>query len=221
METNCRLLITLAVALALILGIPAPGHTSAGTRQAGPKPASPAPRVNLVLPPAGARTIARARSVVPRRALRPCVRLSVEKLPGPAIRKPCSSLRSGVHRSPWALLRRRSDSLEGGPGAGLLAPLDEERARVLDGARIRVIDGDTFVYGGQKIRIKGLNAPELLEPGGFEAMKRLDELLHEGQVVMVPDAVDAYGRLVAYVYVDESNVAETMRGEGYAKPKSR
>ncbi|WP_447971968.1 thermonuclease family protein [Nitrospira sp. Kam-Ns4a] len=118
-------------------------------------------------------------------------------------------------------MRRRSGSLEAGPWAGFFALLDDERAQVLDRARIRVLDGDTFVYGSQKIRIKGFDAPELLEPGGFEAMKRLDELLHEGQVMMVPDAVDAYGRLVAYVYVDQNSVAETMKLEGHEKPGRR
>lgn len=217
-----RFLIPMIMAVMIVIGTPALGHVgSDGGRGKGQGPPRTSGRPVVGNPPAGSRAITRDRPVVPRRASRPCVRLSIPTLPGPAVRQRCSSLRSSVHRSPWALLRRKSLGLRSGPDPDLFAPLDEGRTRVLDGARIRVIDGDTFVYGGQKIRIRGFDAPELLEPGGFEAMKRLDELLREGQVAIVPDAVDVYGRLVADVYVDQNSVAETMKFEGYAKPKRR
>ncbi len=95
------------------------------------------------------------------------------------------------------------------------------QSQMLDSWRIRLIDGDTFAYGAQRIRIRGIDTPEKSESGGFEATQRLDLLLHEGPVTIVPEALDKYGRTVADVYVDGRNVAEVLKAEGYAKPGSR
>lgn len=92
---------------------------------------------------------------------------------------------------------------------------------VLDGSQIRLIDGDTFAYGSERVRIRGIDTPEKSESGWFEATQRLDQLLHDGPIVIMPEAVDTYGRMVADVYVNGQNVAETLRNEGYAKPGSR
>ncbi|MBM4121310.1 MAG: hypothetical protein FJ249_01780 [Nitrospira sp.] len=97
----------------------------------------------------------------------------------------------------------------------------QARSQPLDRWRIRLIDGDTFAYGAERIRIQGIDVPELSESGGFEASQRLDLLLREGPVRIVPQALDRYGRTVAEVYVDDRNVAEVLRREGYAKPGSR
>jgi endonuclease YncB( thermonuclease family) len=98
---------------------------------------------------------------------------------------------------------------------------EAQRPQPLDSWKIRLIDGDTFAYGTERIRIQGIDAPELSEPGGFEASQRLDLLLREGPVRIVPQALDRYGRTVAEVYVDDRNVAEVLRSEGYAKAGSR
>jgi endonuclease YncB( thermonuclease family) len=82
------------------------------------------------------------------------------------------------------------------------------------------VDGDTFRYGLQRIRIRGIDAPELAEPGGMAAAKRLEELLKQGSVRMIPRGKDVYDRLVADVFVDGRNVAEMLAQEGYAKPRS-
>lgn len=92
-----------------------------------------------------------------------------------------------------------------------------EEGRLLDSWGIRLIDGDTFAYGGQRIRIAGIDAPEVSEAGGFEAAQRLDLLLHEGQVTIVPKAIDKYGRTIADVYVDQRDVARILASEGYGK----
>lgn len=94
---------------------------------------------------------------------------------------------------------------------------DGQQARLLDEWRIRLIDGDTFAYGAERIRIRGIDTPEVSESGGFEASQRLDLLLREGPVMVIPQALDVYGRIVAEVYVNNQNVAEVMRREGYAK----
>jgi endonuclease YncB( thermonuclease family) len=83
-----------------------------------------------------------------------------------------------------------------------------------------VVDGDTFRYGTERVRLRGIDTPELNEPGGQEATLRLEELLHSGQVRIVPRGRDVYDRLVADVFVDGRNVAEMLAQEGYAKPRS-
>ena len=92
-----------------------------------------------------------------------------------------------------------------------------QQARLLDEWRIRLIDGDTFAYGAERIRIRGIDTPEVSESGGFEASQRLDLLLREGPVMVIPQALDVYGRIVADVYVNDQNVAEVLKEEGYAK----
>ena len=96
---------------------------------------------------------------------------------------------------------------------------DGQQARLLDEWRIRLIDGDTFAYGAERIRIRGIDTPEVSESGGFEASQRLDLLLREGPVMVIPQALDVYGRIVADVYVNNQNVADTLTKEGYIKPR--
>ena len=102
---------------------------------------------------------------------------------------------------------------------GFLNRRGTEGPRLLETWKIRLVDGDTFWYGGERIRIRGYDAPERSEPGGFQATQRLELLLHEGQVRIVPLATDSYGRTVADVYVDQRNIAEVMTAEGYTKKR--
>ncbi len=91
--------------------------------------------------------------------------------------------------------------------------------RTLDSWQAQAIDGDTIRYGSERIRIRGLNAPELTEPGGREALERLSQLLREGPIRIVPHSKDVYDRTVADVFVDGRNVVEVLAQEGYAKPR--
>jgi endonuclease YncB( thermonuclease family) len=94
-------------------------------------------------------------------------------------------------------------------------------AITLDPWKIRIIDGDTFAYGADRIRLRSIDTPEKDQSGGFEATQRLDALLHEGTVTMVADALDPYGRTLADVYVNDRNVADVLRSEGHVKQGSR
>lgn len=87
-----------------------------------------------------------------------------------------------------------------------------QREQPLDSSRIRVIDGDTFAYGAERIRIQNFNAAERSDPGGFEATQRLEILLRHGRVTMIPKATDIYGRIVAQIFVDRYNVVELLDG---------
>jgi micrococcal nuclease len=83
---------------------------------------------------------------------------------------------------------------------------------------IIAIDGDTIRYGSDRIRLAGIDTPELGEPGGLAAKQRLEELLRSGPVRIVRRGKDVYGRLVADVFVNGQNVAEILIQEGYSKP---
>lgn len=101
----------------------------------------------------------------------------------------------------------------------LPAPDRPQKPRLLQDGQIRLIDGDTFAVGAERFRIRGINAPETTEAGGFDATQRLDLLLHEGPVLVIPYGQDSYGRTLAEVYVNNRNVAEVMKEEGHNKPQ--
>jgi endonuclease YncB( thermonuclease family) len=91
--------------------------------------------------------------------------------------------------------------------------LSAQREELLDSSRIHLIDGDTFAYGAERIRIQGFNAAEGAEVGGLEATQRFDELLHQGHVTIIRKAIDIYGRTVAEVFVDHHNVADMLSND--------
>lgn len=103
--------------------------------------------------------------------------------------------------------------------ARLPAPARPQKPRLFESWQIRSIDGDTFAVGAERFRIRGLNAPEVTEVGGFGATQRLDFLLHQGPVLVIPYGLDAYGRTLAEVYVNNRNVAEVMKEEGHDKQR--
>lgn len=97
---------------------------------------------------------------------------------------------------------------------------------------VHVVDGDTadvqFDDGSiVRLRLIGMDTPETVDPRqgvqcyGVEASARAHELL-DGQIVTLEsdptqDAIDRYGRVLAYVWLpDGTNFAERMIGEGYA-----
>ncbi len=96
-------------------------------------------------------------------------------------------------------------------------PTDLRSPTEVDGRFLRPIDGDTFAMNGIKIRMSGLNAPELGTPGSSEAAHRLAALLQEGQVTIVPKSRDIYGRTVADVFMNGQNLADRMIAEGFAR----
>ena len=86
----------------------------------------------------------------------------------------------------------------------------------------QVADGDTIqIEGGQRVRYIGINAPELSkvpECYGLEAYQKNRELVENRVVALERDVseTDHYGRLLRYVYVDESFVNAELVRLGYA-----
>ena len=95
------------------------------------------------------------------------------------------------------------------------------------GEVVNVIDGDTAeirVDGDlEHVRYIGIDTPESYPPEraecfGDEASRRNEELVEGREVALVYDEElrDDYGRLLAYVYADDSLVQETLLREGFA-----
>jgi micrococcal nuclease len=89
--------------------------------------------------------------------------------------------------------------------------------RVLSTLQVRAVDGDTIRVGSQRIRLRGIDTPEMSEFDGPAAKQRLEELLRSGSIRILPRGRDVYDRLVADVFVNEQNVAEILRNEGFSK----
>ena len=114
---------------------------------------------------------------------------------------------NALHRSDQQRSVRRS--LARTNSRSLLA----QREQLLDSSRIHLIDGDTFAYGAERIRIHGFNAAERAEVGGLEATQRFDEFLHQGHVTIIRKAIDIYGRTVAEVFVNHRNIADLLHND--------
>ena len=91
-----------------------------------------------------------------------------------------------------------------------------------------VIDGDTFWYRGEKVRIADINAPEVSDPGcaaeaalGARATDRLAALLNAGPFTLAPGDPardrDRYGRLLREVTRDGESLGDAMVAEGLAE----
>ena len=92
--------------------------------------------------------------------------------------------------------------------------------------RISVYDGDTIRLGDERIRIVGLDTPELghrarcqSEADAAEQAKRaLKRAIARGDVALHRQGTDRYGRTLARVTVDGRDVAGTLISEGHARP---
>ncbi|MBI5562437.1 MAG: thermonuclease family protein [Deltaproteobacteria bacterium] len=86
---------------------------------------------------------------------------------------------------------------------------------------VYVIDGDTVVIkGGDKVRYLGIDAPEKGEPFYEEAARRNAELVDKKVIrleVCKEQERDKYGRLLAYVYADKTDVGAALLREGLAR----
>jgi micrococcal nuclease len=78
---------------------------------------------------------------------------------------------------------------------------------------MRVIDGDTIVMqDGWKVRLLCIDTPELGKAGSDEAKEFLEGLVLGKEVRLEKDIseTDKYGRLLRYVYVNDSNGEEVF-----------
>lgn len=85
----------------------------------------------------------------------------------------------------------------------------------------RVIDGDTFeTETGEKVRLIGINAPEILDIFGLEAKQYLSYLIENKTVDLQADKIsndqDRYQRLLRYVILDGVDINKKMISDGFA-----
>lgn len=87
----------------------------------------------------------------------------------------------------------------------------------------RVIDGDTFITNrGDRVRLIGVDAPELPTLEGIESKMYLDKLIDDKVVILREDEIsnnkDKYGRLLRYVYLNKKDINLHMIKSVHAKP---
>lgn len=81
-----------------------------------------------------------------------------------------------------------------------------------------VIDGDTIRVDELKVRIWGLDAPEMDTQEGIKAKEALLQLAEGKKVRCEPNGDISYDRVVAKCFVGDQDIAEWMIESGHAKP---
>lgn len=128
-------------------------------------------------------------------------------------------------------LARGSDT-DAPPAAGPGSPTEVRPASAVGPLTVRrVVDGDTIIVlrdgAEERVRLLGIDTPESVQPDspvecfGPEASARTGELLSGRSVWLesdpTQDAVDRFGRTLAYVWLDETTlVNRVLVAEGYA-----
>ena len=106
----------------------------------------------------------------------------------------------------------------------LLLPISVAMADIT--GKPRVVDGDTIHIGKTKIRLHGIDAPEMKQTCrtrkgeeqmcGQLAKQALQRLVQGQDVVCKGDTRDRYKRLIAVCYVGSLNINEQMVADGWA-----
>jgi endonuclease YncB( thermonuclease family) len=84
------------------------------------------------------------------------------------------------------------------------------------GERCTAADGGSLRCGRELVRVDGIRAPRLNEPGGAQARKRLQERLGYGELVIQRYGRDKYGYTLGRVYVGGKRISQldvTPRGK--------
>lgn len=88
---------------------------------------------------------------------------------------------------------------------------------------VRVIDGDTISIRSEKIRILGIDAPEMKGNCTAESLKAREakdfvaQLIKQGNVYIDREGRDKYGRTLARVSVENQDVGKRLMKEGLAR----
>ncbi len=76
------------------------------------------------------------------------------------------------------------------------------------GERCSAFDGSTLQCGRERVRVEGLRAPTLNEPGGPEARARLDRRIRQGELVIERQGRDRFGRTLGRIYVNGKRITQ-------------
>ena len=84
--------------------------------------------------------------------------------------------------------------------------------------KAHVIDGDTIVVERQKIRLAGVNAPELDQAWGQKSKWEMVKILKDKVVKVVPNGETSYDRIVATCYIDgDKDIGAELISRGLAR----
>ena len=104
-------------------------------------------------------------------------------------------------------------------GAGAVSPT-ESAADTFAGQVTRVIDGDTFRISSSAVRVRvwGLDAPEVDKPGGSRATAALTALIFGKKLTCQQRDIDRYGRIVGQCFLpDGRDITAAMIEGGTAR----
>ena len=91
--------------------------------------------------------------------------------------------------------------------------------------KVKIIDGDTIHIGNNKIRLYGIDAPEINQTCtiekiiwecGFESSQALESIISEKEVRCEIADIDRYKRFVAKCFVKNINLNQYMVQNGWA-----
>ena len=87
---------------------------------------------------------------------------------------------------------------------------------------VEIIDGDTFrLANGDTVRLIGIDAPELSQPGGELSREYLTHLILGKPITLEKGSEDRdrYHRLLRFVYIGDLCINEEMIRQGYAEAR--
>ena len=94
--------------------------------------------------------------------------------------------------------------------------------QVQTGMVTKVVDGDTLWVKTSvsaqllKVRIQGIDAPEICQPGGVHAQEALRQRVLGQSVTVVSGAQDDYGRTIGTVYMQGQDMGRWLVTQGHA-----
>lgn len=96
------------------------------------------------------------------------------------------------------------------------------QAREFEASVTHVTDGDTLWVRAapgrkaQQLRLQGIDAPEICQPGGVQAREALQRRLLDQHVRVRTNGRDSYGRTLAQVQLRGQDAGEWMVRQGHA-----
>ena len=90
---------------------------------------------------------------------------------------------------------------------------------------LKIIDGDTIILNGEKIRFSGIDTPELKQtclkddqevPCGMTAKRLLAEKISNTKIKCISEGKDAYKRTLAECFVNGESLSKFLVRSGYA-----